>query len=123
MFRTWLVFPLICLGCSDPLPDRLHGRWFGDSLVNVDAEYLAAATGWARGTSFEFTGSNVTITIPTEMPRTAPYEVVKAEDDSVTIAVRRDDGRLDMATLTFVRTHLLRWYIGEGRAMLMRRSE
>jgi hypothetical protein len=84
---------------------------------------LASATAWARGLSFEFTGNNVTVTIPTELPRTAPFEVVKHDDEGVTIALRRDNGAVDMAQFAIVRPNTLRWDIGEGRSMLLRRGE
>src|SRR5690606_29515552 len=90
-----VVVVLACVGCADEHAQRLQGRWFGESLVNVGAEYLAPATAWARGTSFEFTGSNVTVAIPTELPRTGPYEVVKSEDRHLTVAFRRPNGQVD----------------------------
>ncbi len=121
--KCWILLGLLSLGCGDPASKALQGRWLGDSLLNVDARYLASATGWARGMSFEFTGNYVTVTIPTELPRTAPYEVVDKQDDGVMIALRRDNGQVDMAHFGFVRPNTLRWDIGEGRAMLLRRIE
>ncbi len=129
MLRLWhlvvmsLVVALAAPGCADPLSQQLEGRWFGDTLSNIDAEYLASATGWARGTSFEFTGSNVTVTIPTELPRTGPFEVVKAEDRELTLAFKRPNGQVDLAQFTVVGPHSMRWHLGNNRAILLRRTE
>ncbi len=118
-----LLSALLVCACADPLAQQLEGRWFGDTLANVDAEYLASATGWARGTSFEFTGSNVTVTIPTELPRTGPFEVVKAEGEQLTVAFRRPNGQVDLALFTMVGPHVMRWNIGDNRAVTLRRTE
>jgi hypothetical protein len=119
---AWLLLVLFSLvGCSNTWTRRLEGRWFGDSLVNVDPAQLAQATAWTRGTSFEFSGSKVTITIPTELPRSAVYEVVQATDRDVTIAVVRPDGQRDLARMTLLRPNTLQWDIGDRRAMLLQR--
>lgn len=123
MVRLWLFLAFACLGCADPAQRRLEGRWFGDSLLNVDAAFLAAATGWVRGTSFEFTGSHVTVSIPTELPRTGRYDVVDSGERNVTIAVQRSDGQRDLASFTFVKMDQMRWHIGDGRAVILRRTE
>ena len=123
MLRYSLLISAICLGCSQSEAPDLQGRWFGESLINVDAQYLASATGWVRGTSFEFTGHSVTVTIPTELPRTAPYEVVAADDHHVTIAVHRPNGQRDMAQFTMQGAHVMNWDIGDNRAVVLRRLE
>src|SRR5688572_3289388 len=100
----WACFALLLLsGCSGSWTRKLEGRWFGEGLVNVDTSQLAAATAWARGMSFEFTSSHVTVTIPTELPRVAPYEVVEGEERDLTIAVLRPDGQRDMAQFTLLK--------------------
>jgi hypothetical protein len=119
----WLWLAIGLVGCSGSYVDKLEGRWFGESLVNVQTDQLAQATAWARGTSFEFSGSHVTVTIPTEMPRVAPFEVVEGRDQDVTIAVLRPDGQRDIARFQLVEPGVMRWDIGERRAIVMRRSE
>lgn len=118
-----VIVGLCGLGCSDDQARLLQGRWFGESLINVDADVVAPATAWARGTSFEFTGSNVTVTIPTELPRTGPYEVVKSEERDLTVAFRRPNGQVDLAMFTLLEPHLMRWYVGDERAIVLRRVE
>ena len=59
-------------GCGHPLQRTLQGRWMGESVENFDDEMVAAASGWARGTSLEFAGSELTVAIPAEEPRGCP---------------------------------------------------
>jgi hypothetical protein len=118
---AWLFVLFSLVGCSDAWTRRLEGRWFGDSVTNVDAAELAQATAWTRGTSFEFSGTKVTITIPTEMPRSAVYEVVQSTDRDVTIAVLRPDGQRDLARMTLLKPNTLQWDIGDHRSMLLQR--
>ena len=123
MFRYLLVISTLCVGCANADGPDLQGRWFGESLVNVDSQYLASASGWVRGTSFEFTGDSVTVTIPTDLPRTAPYEVVAHQDRQVTIAVHRPNGQRDVAQFTMQGAHVMNWDIGQNRAVVLRRLE
>src|SRR5690242_13087360 len=70
------------LGCNHPVQRTLEGRWMGESVENFDDEVAAAANGWARGTSLEFAGSELTVAIPAEEPRTAHYDVVSVHQKS-----------------------------------------
>jgi hypothetical protein len=117
----WLFMLLSVVGCSNAWTRRLEGRWLGESLINVDSSNLAQATAWTRGTSFEFSGSKVTIAIPTEMPRSGTYEVVKSTDREVTIAVVRPDGQRDMARMKLVKANTLEWDLGEQRVMVLQK--
>ena len=92
-------------------------------MQNVHPSQIAAVTGWVRGTSFEFSGSNVTVTIPTELPRTATYEIARANDHHLVLAIRNPNGALDTATLTLETPDALRWHIGEGRSIQMHRVD
>lgn len=107
--------------CANPTQTKLEGRWIGESISNLEASQLAAAMGWVRGASFEFSGSNLTVAIPTELPRSGEYEIVSADDTQVVIAVQRPDGVSDSARLVFQGQDQLRWDIGQGREILMRR--
>ena len=110
-------------GCSTSVQRQLEGRWLGEQIENVSGTQLASATGWVRGTSFEFSGSNMTVTIPTEMPRTGPYEIERAEDKNLVIAVRTPNGALDRAMLSLDAADRLRWHVGNGSSILMRRVD
>ncbi len=110
-------------GCNGhPVQKKLAGRWHGDSVENVDGEVLAAATGWAKGASFEFAGSSLTVAIPAEEPRSSSYEVVRVRKDDVKLAVKRDDGKVDHLDLKLDDERNLRWLLGDGRAVVMRRE-
>lgn len=118
---TVFVLPLM-LGCDHPVTEQLEGRWFGESLDNVDTEQLSVATAWVRGTSFEFAGSSVTVTIPREEPRTGEYKVVSARKNDVTVAIASAPGRSDTASFTLDSPRYMRWHIGDGRAVVLRRE-
>ena len=105
-----------------PVQKKLAGRWHGESVENVDGEVLAAATGWAKGASFEFSGSSLTVAIPAEEPRSGNYEVVRVRKDDVRLAVKRDDGNVDHLELKLDDERNLRWLLGDGRAVVMRRE-
>ena len=53
-------------GCEKTVQQRLQGRWVGEQAMNFPTPQLGAANGWAQGTSFEFHGSRVTVSITGE---------------------------------------------------------
>lgn len=111
------------VGCGHPIKRQLEGRWFGDSIENVEPSQLAAATGWTRGTSFEFSGDQITVVVPAEEPRTGSYEVAAARAGDVTLDVRRADGADYKLELRMDGEHSLRWLLPEGKAVVMRRAD
>jgi hypothetical protein len=112
----------ILLGCDHPVQRRLEGRWLGESVENVELSKLANATGWVKGTAFEFERDAVTIAIPGELPRSAPYKVLRADHGRVTIQMQRGNGAVDVARFTLDDDHLLRWHLTGGRAVVLRRA-
>ena len=116
-----LAAPLVgCVG--HPLQRKLSGRWLGDRIENVEGERLAAATGWVKGTSFEFAGSTLTVAIPAEEPRSGRYRVVRVNQDAVKLAVTDTSGKSDEIDLKLDDERSMRWMLGEGRAIVMRRE-
>ena len=101
---------------------KLEGRWLGDSVENFADSHVAAATGWAKGTSLEFAGSTLTVSIPAEEPRSGKYKVAKVHNTDVELAVMRDDGRTDKARFKLDDEHSIRWMLGDGRAVVLRRD-
>jgi hypothetical protein len=114
---------LTTAACGHPVQKKLEGRWLGDSVENFDDGDVASATGWAKGTSLEFTGATLTVVIPAEEPRSGKYKVVKVHDTDVELAVTRDDGRTDKAVLKLDDDHSMRWVLSGGRAVVMRRQD
>ena len=102
---------------------KLEGRWEGDSVENFDDEQVAAATGWARGTSMEFDGTELTVRVPAEEPRTGSYRVERVRDRDVLLAVKRSDGTRDRVHFKLDSDQSLRWLLADGRAIVMRREE
>lgn len=110
-------------GCGHPVERKLEGRWLGESVENFDAPAVAAATGWAKGTSMEFAGSTLTVSIPAEEPRTGEYKIVKVYKNDVQIAVTRKDGTVDQAKFILDDDRSMRWRLSDGRAIVMHRQD
>ncbi len=122
---AWCLTALVAVafsGCADPVQQQLQGRWFGENVENVEAEHLASVTGWVKGTSFEFSGDEVTVAIPGELPRSGPYTVLRAERSRLTLQFQRSDGALDVAQFSVEDEHSMRWHLSGGRAILLRRT-
>lgn len=112
----------LAVGCGHPTQRALEGRWYGDTVENFDDDTSAAAAGWAKGTSFEFAGSHLTVAIPAEEPRTGTYQVVSAEERAVRLAVLDPEGESSELLLLLDDEHSLRWMLGDGRSVVMRRQ-
>lgn len=94
----------------------------GESVENFEDEDVAAASGWARGTSFEFAGTELTVAIPAEEPRSATYRVVGVHQKKVRLAVVDRQGQTDELRLILDDESSLRWLIDERRAVVLRRQ-
>src|SRR5438309_767034 len=113
-FTTALALAITVLaaaGCDKSPKDRLQGRWLGESIENVSAAQAPKATGWVKGTAFEFQGNKVTVTIPAETPRTGTFKVTKAEGDSLLVSFLREEGGRDEAEMQLMSERELRWRI------------
>lgn len=111
---------LAATGCSKSPRDRLQGRWMGTIIESTGgAPVDASASEWVRGTSFDFSGSKVTVTIPAESPRTGTYKVAKLDDERLNLMFRRAEGGNDQAAMRFVGEQQLRWDIGSGREVVL----
>jgi hypothetical protein len=118
-----LAFGFSSSACGHPVQKKLEGRWLGDAVENFDDAEVASATGWAKGTSLEFASSTITVSIPAEEPRSGKYKIAKVRDTDVELAITRDDGRIDKAALKLDDEHSLRWMLGQGRAVVLRREQ
>jgi hypothetical protein len=114
---------LLLAGCGNPVQRKLEGRWLGESVENFDAKDMAAATGWARGLSLEFSGTHLTVAVPAEEPRTGKYKVASYHDNDVQLAVTRLDGAVDTASFKLDDDRSLRFMIGDNRAVVLRREQ
>jgi len=118
-----LVAVAVLSGCGNPVQRKLEGRWLGESVENFDAKDMAAATGWARGLSLEFAGSRVTVAVPAEEPRTGKYKVQSVHENDVQLAVTRQDGSVDTASLKIDDERSIRFMVGDTRAVILRREQ
>jgi hypothetical protein len=110
-------------GCDKSPKDRLQGRWLGESIENVSAAQAPKATGWVKGTAFDFQGNKVTVTIPAETPRTGTFRVTKAEGDTLLVSFLREEGGRDEAEMQLVGEQSLRWRIGGGREIVLLKAK
>jgi len=108
--------------CSHPVQRRLEGRWIGESIENVDQSFLAGATGWAKGMSFEFAGDKLTVIIPAEEPRTGTYTVASVHDERVILQAKRPDGTFDPVELRLQDEHSLQWILPSGASVRLRKA-
>ena len=116
----------LCLalpGCGHPIQRALEGRWFGESVENFEPADLAAATGWARGASLEFSGSSLTVAIPAEDPRKGRYDVESAHDGDLVLAIRDTKGAVTRTRFTLDGDHFLKWHVDDRRSVVMRREQ
>jgi hypothetical protein len=118
------LLPLLAIstGCGHPVQRTLEGRWLGEAVENFQDSQLAAATGWARGLSFEFAGSNVTVAIPAEEARSGRYAVSSVHESDVRLTFTSKDGKTSSALFKLDNDHSIRWILGQGRAVVLRRD-
>src|SRR5881394_1347607 len=96
-----LAIPFLLAGCAKRPEDKLAGKWVGDRIDNVSAEQVARATGWVKGTTFEFAGDKVTVTVPAEPARKGSFKVSRVDGDKMVLSVARPDvSTFDAATVT-----------------------
>ena len=122
------IIPLLTMlflfaGCAKRPEDKLAGKWVGDRIDNVTADQVARATGWVKGTTLEFAGDKLTVTLPAEPPRKGAFKVTRTEGDKIVLSVARPDTlTYDEATLTLHDGKSLSWDIGHGREVLLVRA-
>lgn len=109
--------------CSHPAEKALEGEWYGTSVENFDDGEVAGATGWARGTSFVFKGNHVKVTVPAEKSRSGVFRLAAIEDRQVSLVVLDSHGEESELDLIVDDEKSLRWVLGEGRAVVLRRAE
>jgi hypothetical protein len=123
--RLWLgslVLLSTLSACGHPAQRRLQGRWIGETIENIDPSFVAAATGWAKGTSFEFAGERLTVIIPAEEPRVGTYTIASVHEDRIMLQAKRADGTLDPVDLRLQDEHSLQWMLPNGASLRLRKS-
>ncbi len=117
-----LTAVIFATACGHPVERKLEGRWIGSAVENFDDDKLAVATAWAKGTSMEFAGSQLTVIIPAEDPRSGSYEIVRAHQTDVWLKVARRAGGTDRVHFKIDDDHSIRWMLDGGRSIVMRRE-
>jgi hypothetical protein len=119
---VFLTLPALA-GCESTPKERLQGTWVGERVDNFQPQQAARADGWARGMSFEFKGSRVTVSVPAESPRVGTYKITEATEDQMLVSFLRPHGASDEVTLRLEGEDKMRWMVGDGRSVLLRRAE
>jgi len=119
-----LALLVLLASCSKSPEEKLAGKWVGDRIDNVSADQVARATGWVKGTTFEFSGDKLTVTVPAEPARKGTFKVSRLDGDKMVLSVARPDSpSQDEATLTLTSDKSMRWDIGQGREVLLVRTQ
>jgi hypothetical protein len=113
---------LALAGCGGGPKDKLQGKWIGDRIENVAADQLVRATGWVKGTTLEFAGDKLTVTIPAEQARTGAYKVAKVEGQKISLDVTHPGQAVDDLTVSMTDEKTMRWDIGQGREIVLVRA-
>lgn len=110
-------------GCSKGPREKLQGTWVGEHVENIPVEQEARANGWARHTSFEFHGDEVTISVPAQAPRKGTFKVTRASGNRYTLAIMREgQAEPDEAEVTLREGNKLSWQIGNDRNVMFSRK-
>lgn len=117
-----LCCSVLVSGCGHPAERALQGRWLGVGVENFESDEIAAATGWARGTSLEFSGRRLRVTVPAERSRVGVYELSAIKDRTVTLSVLSSEGENSELELIVDDAENLRWLLGDGRSLLLKRD-
>jgi hypothetical protein len=118
-----LVLALAAPACGHPVKRQLEGRWFGEAVENFEQRELSSATGWARGVSFEFAGETLTVSVPAEEPRTAPYQIASVQRNDVRLSIQRATGEKDSVRFRLDDERSMRWMLDDHHAVVLRREE
>jgi hypothetical protein len=109
-------------GCKDTPKERLEGKWVGERADNFRPEQGERANGWVAGTSFEFQGSRVTVSIPAESARQGTFSVATVSEEELRVTFMRAHGASDEATFLFEPDDRLRWMLGDGRSIVLKKQ-
>jgi len=109
-------------GCDETPKERLSGRWVGERIEQFDPSHADRALGWVQGTFFEFKGSQVTVGIPAESPRTGTYKIARASEDDLNLVFHRPQGIYDEVAMRFEGEDQLRWMFPDGRSIILRKQ-
>jgi hypothetical protein len=110
-------------GCETTPKERIQGKWVGERVENFPAGHAERAQGWVSGSSFEFDGSRVTVSIPAERPRQGTYKIKQATEAGLLVAFLRPHGASDDVAFQFEGADHMRWLLGDGRSIVMKRAD
>ena len=117
-----LAITLPCLtGCDETVKERLQGKWIGESADGFPAHQQRSTAGWLNGSSFEFQGSRVSVTLPAESPRQGTFKVTEESARTFSVSFMRATGETDAAAFDFEKDDRLRWKMDDGRSIVLKK--
>jgi hypothetical protein len=123
--RQVFVLPLFMVsvfGCEKSPRDKLEGKWVGEGVAQVHATQMGRADEWVKQTHVEFSGSNVTVAIPAEEPRSGTFKVAKAEGNDLDVVFKRKAGGEDRTKITLLEEDRLKWTLSNGVELTMKKQ-
>lgn len=125
--RSVVLFPLLlttaCFGCDKSPRERLEGKWIGEGVAQVHPSQAGRAEAWVKQAHVEFNGSNVTVAIPAEEPRSGTFKIAKAEGNEMDVVFKRKgSGGEDRSKMTLIEEDQLRWTLGNGVELMLRKE-
>jgi hypothetical protein len=122
-----VLTPLLVLattGCEKSPRDRLQGKWIGESIQAVHPSQSGAASGWAKGTSLEFSQNKVIVSIPAESARTGTFKTTSPENGKFDVIFKRPEGGEDRATVSLAqKDKQLVLAMGGGAELVMKKVD
>ena len=113
-----IAIPLLA-ACQKSPRERLQGKWRGVGVERLSGAQAKSAEGWARQTTIEFSGADVTVAVPAEAPQKGTYSVAKIEGDHVTVHFKRaDKTHDDAAEFQFTPDGKLVWSLGSADVVM-----
>ncbi len=106
-------------GCGRSPRERLLGKWIGSRVDRASTEQAELAAPWVKATTWEFAGDKLTVSLPSEPPRSGTFRIARVDGPNVKLAITRPDGQTtDEATVRFEGDRTMRWNIGEQREVV-----
>lgn len=123
LFFALLLLSITAFGCSKSPQKKLEGKWVGEGIAQVHPAQAGRADEWAKQTKLEFSGSNVTVAIPAEEPRTGNWKLEKADGGTLDVIFKRKAGGEDKSRFVLLEDGKLKWILSNGVEILLKRAE
>ena len=121
-----LGFLCLLCACHKNPKDLIQGRWQGQNIVEQGRGVgLPLDTlNWAKSFAIEFQGSQATVSVPAESPRSGKFKVIRKEDNLLTLQFTRPGGTYDESLFRMdADGKTLYWLWKEGSELVMHKVQ